>query len=90
MTATSSHQITSIHVKVFVAPSDITIFLAALERAQAVVGALPESVSFDLFQNLDMPGEFKYIENWNASLDWIMAVGLWRLADMQWSFADNG
>ncbi|KAF2828700.1 hypothetical protein CC86DRAFT_368857 [Ophiobolus disseminans] len=65
---------TSVHVKVIVDPVNTAAFLAALKRAQTVVTALPESVSWELYHKPEAPGEFRYTENWNASLEWIMAA----------------
>jgi quinol monooxygenase YgiN len=71
---TPSHPITSIQVKITVAPSDASAFLSALGRVHAIVSALPGNISFDLYQNPEVPGEFKYIENWSATSEWILAA----------------
>lgn len=74
---------TSIHVKVSVDPSNAAAFLADLKKAQSEVITYPENVSWDLYHNPEAPGEFKYIENWNASLEWVMAVSL------RWSWSSK-
>jgi hypothetical protein len=35
---------------------------------------MPEQLSFTLFHDPKVPGEFKYVENWNARPEWVMAV----------------
>ncbi|KAH7400888.1 hypothetical protein DE146DRAFT_654300 [Phaeosphaeria sp. MPI-PUGE-AT-0046c] len=63
---------TSIQVKVFIEPSDAPEFLAAFKRVKAMAIAQPENISSSLYRNPKAPGEFKYVEDWNASMDWIM------------------
>jgi hypothetical protein len=65
---------TSLQVKIVVDPPNILAFLAALHRVHKVVSAMPEQLSFTLYHNPKVPGEFKYVEDWNASLEWVMAV----------------
>lgn len=65
---------TSIQVKVFVDPSNAPEFLAAFKRAKAVATAQPENIFSTLYRNPDAPGEFKYVEDWNASMEWILKV----------------
>jgi quinol monooxygenase YgiN len=64
----------SIHVKVTVDPSNVKPFIAAFNRAKAVSIALPECLSSELYVNPNVPGQFKYVEDWHATLEWIMDV----------------
>jgi hypothetical protein len=64
----------SLHVKIVVAPENVNAFLEALKPAYDAVIAEPENVFFQVFQNPQNPGEFKFIENWNGSLEWFMSV----------------
>jgi hypothetical protein len=75
-TATSALMTLSIHVKVTVAPSDATSFIAAFNRAKAAAIAIPQCISSELYTNPNMPGQFKYVEDWNATIEWVMAVSL--------------
>lgn len=65
---------TSIQVKVFVDPSNALEFLAAFKRAKAIATAQPECISSNLYRNPNALGEFKYIEDWNATVEWILNV----------------
>ncbi|OAL00617.1 hypothetical protein IQ06DRAFT_305537 [Phaeosphaeriaceae sp. SRC1lsM3a] len=63
---------TSVQVKVFIDPSNAPELLAAFKRAKAIAIAQPENISSNLYRNPNAPGEFKYVEDWNASVDWIL------------------
>jgi hypothetical protein len=55
-------------------PENVDAFLEALKPAYDAVIAEPENVFFQVFQNPQNPGEFKFIENWNGSVEWFMSV----------------
>lgn len=61
----------SAHVKIVVAPSNIEPFLVLFKSAYDIIIAAPENVFFELYQNSAVPGEFKWVENWNASPEWL-------------------
>jgi hypothetical protein len=48
--------------------------LAALKPAYDGVIAEKENVFFEVYHNPQKKGEFKFIENWNASVKWFMTV----------------
>jgi quinol monooxygenase YgiN len=50
------------------------LVLAALKPAYDAVIAEPENVFFEVYQNPQKKGEFKFIENWNASVERLMTV----------------
>jgi hypothetical protein len=45
-----------------------------LKPAYEGVIAEPENVFFEVFQNPEKPGAFKFIENWNATPEWFLSV----------------
>jgi quinol monooxygenase YgiN len=64
----------SLHVKVFIAPEDVPRFKEALKPVFDAVTAEPECLFFEIYYNPDKPGEFKWVENWNQSKEWLMSV----------------
>jgi len=48
--------------------------LAALKPAYEGVIGEPENTFFEVFQNPANPGEFRFVEHWNASVEWFMNV----------------
>jgi hypothetical protein len=48
--------------------------LAALKPAYEAVIAEPENTFFEVFQNPANAGEFRFVEHWNASVEWFMNV----------------
>jgi quinol monooxygenase YgiN len=66
----------SLHVKITVAPENAQKFLDALKPAYDAVTAEPECIFFEVYQSEEEPGVFKFVENWNASKDWMMNVSI--------------
>ena len=64
----------SLHVKITVAPENAAKFLDFLKPAYDAVSSEPECVFFEVFQNPSVPGEFKFVENWHASVGWFKEV----------------
>ncbi|KAF1993400.1 hypothetical protein P154DRAFT_527776 [Amniculicola lignicola CBS 123094] len=64
----------SLHVKVTVAPENREIFLAEFKKVYDLVVLEPECTFFELYENKDEPGAFKWVENWNATREWLMSV----------------
>jgi hypothetical protein len=64
----------SLHVHITVAPENVDLFLSHLKPCYDVVSAEPECIYFEVFQNPAVPGEFKFVENWNASPEWFQIV----------------
>ncbi|KAL1612776.1 hypothetical protein SLS60_001005 [Paraconiothyrium brasiliense] len=64
----------SLHVTFHIDPSKISAFFTALKPAYDAVTAEPECVFFEVYQSPDTPGKIKFVENWNASVEWLMNV----------------
>ena len=64
----------SVHVKVTVDPSNAEAFLKALEPTFKNVLAEPLNIFCEVYQDEKKPGVFKFVENWNATLDHMMNV----------------
>ena len=67
---------TSLHVTVTVAPENIDKFLAAFKACFDAVTAEPECTYFEVFQDSDTPGRFKWVENWSKDKEWFFKVRL--------------
>jgi quinol monooxygenase YgiN len=70
----SSQPFLSLHVTVTVAPENAERFLEALKPAYDAVIAEPECVFFEVFRSPEEPGIFKFVENWNATKEWLITV----------------
>lgn len=64
----------SVHVKVTVDPSNTEAFLEALEPTFSNVKAEPLNVFCEVYKDGNNPGVFKFVENWNATMDHMMNV----------------
>jgi hypothetical protein len=64
----------SLHVTFHIDPSNVPAFLKALKPAYDAVIAEPECVFFEVYQSPTTPGQIKFIENWDASVEWLMNV----------------
>ncbi|OAL54225.1 hypothetical protein IQ07DRAFT_584802 [Pyrenochaeta sp. DS3sAY3a] len=64
----------SLHVSITVAPENAQKLLELFQPCYEAVTAIPECVFFEVFQDPDTPGKFRFVENWNASRDWIFDV----------------
>lgn len=64
----------SVHVKVTVDPSNTEAFLKALEPTFSNVKAEPLNIFCEIYKDGNNPGVFKFVENWNATLDHMMNV----------------
>jgi hypothetical protein len=64
----------SLHVKYTVDPSNVDAFLEALKPAYDAVTAEPENIFFEVYTSASEPGVIKFVENWNASVEWLMSV----------------
>jgi hypothetical protein len=56
--------------------SNSSLVFKALKPAYDAVIAEPENVYFEVFQNPQSPGEIRFIEHWNASVEWFVTVSL--------------
>lgn len=64
----------SVHVKVTVDPSNTEAFLEALEPTFSNVKAEPLNIFCEIYKDGNDPGVFKFVENWNATMDHMMNV----------------
>jgi hypothetical protein len=65
---------TSIHVSITVAPENVEKFLDALKPVYDAVVAEPNCTLFQVFHKAEEPGVFRFVENWNATVDWLVNV----------------
>lgn len=62
----------SLHVTITVAPENIDKFLEALRPCYEAVIAEPDCTFFEVFQDPEKPGRFRFVENWTKAKDWFM------------------
>ncbi|KAF2805949.1 uncharacterized protein BDZ99DRAFT_466255 [Mytilinidion resinicola] len=63
-------------LKVTVDPSNVPAFLEALRPVYDGVSSTPECTFVQLLQSPSSPGEFKIVETWNATMEWLQSVQL--------------
>ncbi|KAF1935836.1 hypothetical protein EJ02DRAFT_332320, partial [Clathrospora elynae] len=66
----------SLHVHITVASENALKFLELLKPIYDAVIAEPENTLFEVYQNPEVPGEFKFVENWAQSKEWLIDVQL--------------
>ncbi|KAL4862685.1 hypothetical protein BDV12DRAFT_202812 [Aspergillus spectabilis] len=66
----------TIFVTLRVAPENIEKFKAVHRPLWKYVAEEPECLLFDVFEDLDAPGRFRFVEVWNQSREWFETVGL--------------
>ncbi|KAL7904766.1 hypothetical protein GGI35DRAFT_194646 [Trichoderma velutinum] len=66
----------SVHVTITIDPANTTAFLAAFRRIYEIVAAEPECTYFEVFQSLEEPGVFRFVENWSKDVQWFKEVQL--------------
>ena len=64
----------SFHVKITVAPENAEKFLAALKPVFEKLAAEPECTYFEVFQDPENPGTFRFVENWNTAKEHMVEV----------------
>ena len=64
----------SVHVKVTIDPTQSEAFLKALESTFNKVKAEPLNLFCEVYKDESKPGVFKFVENWNATLEHMMTV----------------
>src|SRR5688500_2050766 len=64
----------SFHVKYQVAPENVENFLAALKPVYDLVTVEPNCIFFEVYRSAEEPGLFRFVENWNATMEWLMNV----------------
>lgn len=64
----------SVHVKITVDPSQIDAFLTALKPTFEAVIAEPLNTFFEVYRDDKNPGVFRLVENWDATVEYMMNV----------------
>ena len=64
----------SLHVSVTVAPENAEKFLAALRPCLDAVIKEPECIFFEVYQDPEKSGRFKWVEDWTKDKDWFLQV----------------
>ncbi|KAI9710986.1 MAG: hypothetical protein M1820_002424 [Bogoriella megaspora] len=72
----SSEYGVSVHATITIDPRNEQQFLAALRPAFDAVVAEPECTFCEIYKNTDKPGQFRFVENWRASKEWVIEVQL--------------
>ena len=72
--AMSSIHGSSIQVTITIDPRNEEAFLSALKPAFDATCAEPENTFIEVYKSCDKPGQFKLVENWNASREWLVEV----------------
>src|SRR2546423_5908100 len=66
----------SLHVTIQVAPHDVDAFLEALRPCWEGCVSEKENLFFDVFQDPETPGLFRFVELWSEDKEWFYAVQL--------------
>ncbi|KAL4786805.1 glycoside hydrolase superfamily [Aspergillus varians] len=64
----------SLHITLFIAEENVEKFFEAFRPVYEKVIAEPECTFFELYQSQSDPGEISLVENWSASVEWLMGV----------------
>lgn len=64
----------SLHVTIVVAPENADKFPNLLKPVFDAVTAEPENLFFEVFQDPEQPGYFRFVENWSMDKDWLINV----------------
>lgn len=72
--ASSTIPALSLHVNITIDPENVDKFLGYLKPAYDGVCAEPECVYFEVFQDPEKPGRFRFVEHWNCTKEWFMSV----------------
>jgi len=66
----------SLHVTIQVAPESVDAFLEALRPCWAGCASEPECLFFDVYQDVDTPGLFRFVEIWSKHKEWFVTQQL--------------
>ena len=72
----------SLHVSIWIAPSNVPKFLEMWDPVFKAVTSEPNCLYFEMFQDPDDPGHFTWVENWDATVEWLGTVStsrVWRI-----------
>lgn len=64
----------SLHVSVYIDPSNRTAFLEHFKPCFEAVRAEKECTFFEVFSDPDDEGHLSWVENWSKGKEWFMAV----------------
>lgn len=64
----------SVHITITIDPSNNAAFLEALKPTFEAATKEPLNTYMEVFQDANTPGVFRIVENWNASIDYMMNV----------------
>lgn len=64
----------SVHITITIDPSNNAAFLEALKPTFEAATKEPLNTSMEVFQDANTPGVFRIVENWNATIDYMMNV----------------
>lgn len=66
----------SLHVTVHIRPTDVEAFFRTMQPCFEAVTAEPECVYFEIYQDPEDSGKISWVENWNATPEWLMTVSV--------------
>lgn len=64
----------ALHVTVYIDPSNVDKFFAAMKPAFEAVANEPECLYFEIFQDPVEAGRISWVENWSKNLEWFAKV----------------
>lgn len=64
----------SVHITITIDPVHTEAFLTALKPSFEHVTAEPLNTFFEVYKDEKQPGVFKIVENWDASVEYMMGV----------------
>lgn len=64
----------SVHITITINPLNNEAFLEALRPTFEAATKEPLNTSMEVFQDANNPGVFRIVENWNASVEYMMSV----------------
>ena len=64
----------SLHVSIYIDPSNRTAFLEAFKPCFEAVRAEKECLFFEIYSDPDDAGHFSWVENWSKGVEWFMTA----------------
>ncbi|KAF2676953.1 hypothetical protein K458DRAFT_424314 [Lentithecium fluviatile CBS 122367] len=64
----------SVHITLHIDPTKLDTFFEVVRTTYDAVTAEPENIFFEVYQSADKPGVFRFVEHWNASMEWMTNV----------------
>ena len=72
----------SLHVSIYIDPSNRTAFLEAFKPCFEAVRAEKECLFFEIYSDPDDAGHFSWVENWSRDVEWFMTVCLFFICEL--------